>query len=122
MIIAETVIVVSLLCTSPKRGPKNYFISAGAENGFQLASGPNMEEALTTELEDLYGVHSAVITNLGDSAFTVDVIINDLEFETYRGVARKESEWLTKFPESSFEFNVSPLSVASSTDAILHAA
>jgi hypothetical protein len=110
LIIAETVIAVTLFATVPKRihdWSELHYISDGktASNCFVASSGVSLEHRLTEELQSIEGVGAVTVTQLGNS-YLVNVVMDTYEFSNYDKVIQKEMEMFDKHPSFKFHFDV----------------
>ncbi|HYL73330.1 MAG TPA: hypothetical protein VEU96_03950 [Bryobacteraceae bacterium] len=110
MIIAETIIAVTLFATVPKKihdWSELHYISDGktASNCFEASSGVSLEHRLTEELQGIEGVGAVRVTQSGNSYF-VSVVMDTYEFSNYEKVIQKEMELFDKHASFKFNFNV----------------
>ena len=125
MIVAETLLAVTLMSSLPKKRSgqeRDYVYSSNAGNCFEIASGMSLERTVNTEIEELPGVHSVAVKRNSQTSFVVDVVMETLEFSTYQKVIEKELDLFDQFPALTFEFNVVPLAAVQGTSPVSHAA
>src|SRR5437773_1922786 len=115
MIIAETALALSVICTLPRRRP--CFGDDAAERipyilttdrprvSFQVASGVSLEHKLTKDIQEIAGVDGVTIRRMGAS-YQVSVIMGTFAFESYEKVIQKELELFDALPGLDFVFNV----------------
>ena len=123
MIIAESILALSVLCTIPKRlnlGHELQYIS-GAGTCFQVSSGPTLEERLTMDIEQISGVREVSVKRNGDS-LDVCVVIDNMEFALYEKVIQKELDLFEKFPNLQVRFDVVPFIENDESSLTLNAA
>src|ERR1035438_5833979 len=91
MIIAETFIVATMLCTSPcrKMSNRHFQYAVAGENGFQISSDDSLGALLNMELRKIPGVRSVAVNRIGND-FDVDVILDKLEFPVFDQVVKRE--------------------------------
>jgi hypothetical protein len=110
MIIAETILVPTLLTSVPKK-PKDWaelhYVCDGktVSNCFVASSGVSVERKLTNELEKIDGVGAVEINQSGNS-YRVNITMDSYDFSKYERVIAKELEMFDKIPGSKFVFNV----------------
>lgn len=85
----------------------------GEGTPFQVSVSGSLEDFMQIDVGAVPGVHAVAVTRKG-SAFYFDVVLDDLEFSTYKLFSDKEMQLLDEFPQYDFYFNVSPLAAFSS--------
>lgn len=122
MIIAETFIVATLLCTSPcrKMSSRNFQYTVAGKNGFQISSDDSLGALLTMELRNIPGVRNVAVNRSGNN-FDVDVLLESLDFSVFDQVVNRELYLFDEFPEFNFRFSILP-AVAVDEAPALHAA
>ena len=119
-IIAEGVLVVTLICGAARRRPHeedSYYVSGEAPRCYQVLTGISAEEELMNEIESIQGVGGVVIRQLAPDSYEVNVTMETFEFENFQRVVQKELEVFDKLSSSKYVFNISfaEPSVVSST-------
>jgi hypothetical protein len=123
MIIAETILAISVLCTVPKRKVSEFdicYVSDGV-HAYQLSSGVSLERKVTIDLSEIDGVRDVDISRNGN-VFEVRVAMNTLEFEKFEKVVQKEIELFDAFPGLTFNFDISLADRAELAESVLYAA
>jgi|HubBroStandDraft_6_1064221.scaffolds.fasta_scaffold1701503_2 hypothetical protein len=122
MIVVETVMLVTMLCTSPcRRVSTHHFQYANSgRTGFQISSDNSLEANVTADLKNIPGVRSVVVSRAGND-FDVDVVLENLEFQIFDQVVKRELYLFDEFPEFNFRFSILP-AVAVDEAPALHAA
>jgi hypothetical protein len=110
LIIAETIIAVTLVATVPKRlhdWSELHYISDGktASNCFAVASGVSWERTLTEELQNINGVGGVQVVQSGNS-YTVNVVMDTYDFSSYEKVIQKEMDMFDQRAGIKVNFNV----------------
>lgn len=121
MIIAETILAVSIICSVPKKRqdgqPLLVTYDSYSRNTFQISSGISWERKLMIDLKDIDGVETVSIAQNGN-VVEVTVVLDRLDFSSFQKVTRKEMELFDQFPGLRFEFNVLP-AAAMKLDSLL---
>jgi hypothetical protein len=131
MFVAETVLVLSMVCTLPKRrtgvdgemsdGTPYVVTTAATSSSFQVADGVSLEQTVTDKISEIEGVNDVIITQAGTS-YEVNVTMGTFAFETYEKVIGEELALLDKHPDLDFEFHVSFSDQARTADSLINAA
>jgi hypothetical protein len=132
MIIVETALALSVICTLPKRractgadGGELITYTITTDNSdqvFQMPSGISLERQMTIDLENIDGVGHVDVKELGDSIYSVNVSMATFEFSSYEKVIEKELELMKTIPDSKFNFNVTFAEATSHADLVTNAA
>lgn len=117
MLVAETVLALSVVCTLPKRRVCSgrevselvpYVITTDTTpRSFQMADGVSLERKLTDDIENIQGVADVQIKQI-DGALEVNVTLDNLEFSLFEKVMQKELDLYDQFPDMPVRFNVVP--------------
>ena len=123
MIIAETILAISVLCTVPKRKVPEFDVCYVADgvHAYQLSSGMSLERKVIIDLSEVDGVRDVDISRNGN-VFDVRVAMNTLEFEKFEKVVQKELELFDAFPGLTFNFDISLADQAELAESVLYAA
>lgn len=126
MLIAETVVIVNLLCTSTKRRRSELDqepqYTTNSIAWFEVASGRTLEGKMTSDIEEMPGVVEVRVMRTGDT-FDVFVVMENMEFGPFNAVIQKELELYAKFPRYTFNFDLTPVMALEPDPALsLHAA
>ncbi len=110
MILGPEVALCVSLCTAPRKQAEweMQFFASSARNSFDLASGMSLERKVKIDLEDINGVQWVDIQRDGN-AFSVNVIVDELEFGSFEKITQREIELFDKYPDLSFSFQVTPM-------------
>jgi hypothetical protein len=114
---------MSILCTVPKRRSfetELFVVATGSSQRFELSTGASLEDTLTSEIENIAGVGSVEINQVGDSC-QVNVTMETYDFSSYEKVIEKEMQLFDQNHGSKFVFNVTfaerPVSGSSASNA-----
>lgn len=123
MFVVETIIAVgSLACALPSRrtegaSPLECFSSADTARTYQLSTGVSLESSVKTDLEKIPGVRTVDITREGNE-YTVNVVLDELEFPVFEQVVAKELELFDNHSDKKFKFQVMAANRDSSSSLI----
>ncbi len=112
MLVTESVVVITLLCSTVKRqqainSPSDGIHVVGEPLLIQRPSGRTLEAAMVNDIEKMHGVVSVSARRDGDTV-NVSVVMDNLEFGPFSAVAQKELEISDKFPGLRFNFDIFP--------------
>jgi hypothetical protein len=129
MLVAETVLALSVVCTLPKRRVYSggevselvpYVITTDTTpRSFQMADGVSLERKLTDDIENIQGVVDVRVKQV-NGVLEVSVVLENLEFPLFEKVTQKELDLFDQFPDMPVRFNVVPQQADQA--AIRHAA
>ena len=127
MFVAETALMLTMVCTLPKRRIANGELSEpvpcvittdSSPRSFQMADGISLERKVTNDIENIEGVTDVQIKHV-DGALEVNVVLDKLEFSVFEKVIQRELDLFDRFPDLQVRFNVVP---REEETAVLHAA
>jgi hypothetical protein len=122
MIVAETAILATMLCTSPckKMSTRNFQYTVAGKNGFQISSDDSLGARLSIELRNIPGVRNVAVNRNGNN-FDVHVSLESLDFQVFDQVIKRELYLFDEFPRYKFHFSILPAAAVDEVPA-LHAA
>jgi len=123
MLVAETVVAVTMLCSSAKRRSHGdsptclSVVSTSTIGSCQASSGRTLERQMTDDIEQLRGVRRASAKRSGD-VFDVSVVMEDMDFARFDAVVQKELELYSTYPDFTFYFDIMSASELEAPSAV----
>ena len=122
MIIGETILVVSAICSAmpPRRASiQNYSITSNAPGCFQIASGITIEDEVTYNLNSLPGIGgAATLANRRRCLLMVDIDVAKFDRDTRRSIYAAGRALHEEFPNHVLDFRLIDKSQVAIGDAL----
>ena len=115
MLVAESVLVITLFCSPTKRrqtidspSPPEGIHVVGYPLSIHHLSGNTLEAATVDEIEKMPGVVSVSAKRRG-GAFDLFVVMENMDFEPFNAVIQKKVALFEKYPGFTFNFDLTPM-------------